>query len=74
MSRTKRNSPGARPGKPQRNITVRSTRRTPPDLHKLSRALLDLAAAQAEADAQGSAQAKGSKQEAAEAGSAEDHS
>ena len=49
MSRTNRKRPGARPGGPRRRITVRSTKRTPPDLRKLSRALLDLAAAQAEA-------------------------
>lgn len=55
MSRTNRKKPGARRNPQPRRITVRSTRRTPPDLRKLSRALLDLAAAQAEADAQASA-------------------
>jgi hypothetical protein len=35
---------------------VRSQRRTPPDLRKLSRALIALALAQAEADAQAEAQ------------------
>ena len=44
MSRTNRKRPGARPGGPRRRITVRSTKRTPPDLRKLSRALLDLGA------------------------------
>lgn len=59
MSRTNRNQPGSRTkGKSPRRITVRSTRRTPPDLHKLSRALLELAAAQAEADAEASAGTK----------------
>lgn len=61
MSRTSRNRPGSRPRKAQRRITVRSTRRTPPDLHKLSRALLELAAAQAEADAQAAADSGKSK-------------
>jgi hypothetical protein len=37
---------------PERRISVRAVRRDPPDLRKLSRALIALAAAQAEADAQ----------------------
>ena len=36
----------------ERRIRVRSVRRDPPDLKKLSRALIALALAQAEADAQ----------------------
>jgi|GEM_PF-2817952 hypothetical protein len=63
MSRTNRKRPGARPGGPRRRITVRSTKRTPPDLRKLSRALLDLAAAQAEADAQAVAETTKTQQE-----------
>lgn len=35
-----------------RQLSVRSVRRDPPDLRKLSRALIELAAAQAEADAE----------------------
>ena len=36
----------------ERRISVRAVRRDPPDLHKLSRALLALAQAEAEAEAQ----------------------
>jgi len=36
----------------ERRISVRAIRRDPPDLHKLSRALLALAQAEAEAEAQ----------------------
>jgi hypothetical protein len=36
----------------KKRITVRVTRRDEPDIRKLSRALIDLVAAQAEADAQ----------------------
>lgn len=36
----------------QRNISVRDVRRDPPDLRRLGRAIIALAAAQAEADAE----------------------
>ena len=45
----------------QRHIRVRGQRRNPPDLRKLSRALIALAQAQAEADAEAQHQAGGSK-------------
>lgn len=47
----------------QRNISVRAVRRDPPDLRKLSRALIQLAVAEAEAEAQQAA----AGQDAAEA-------
>jgi hypothetical protein len=46
-----RSGPGRGRGK-QRNISVRAVRRDPPDLRKLSRALIQLAIAEAEAEAQ----------------------
>lgn len=39
-------------GRPERRISVRAVRRDPPDLKKLSQALIALALAQAEKDAQ----------------------
>jgi hypothetical protein len=53
MSKTYKDSPGrkaARKGR-ERTISVRAVRRNPPDLRKLSRALIQLTVAQAEADA-----------------------
>jgi len=50
-SKQNRSGPGRGRGK-QRNISVRAVRRDPPDLRKLSRALIQLAIAEAEADAQ----------------------
>jgi hypothetical protein len=41
----------------KKKITVRVAHRTEPDIRKLSRALIDLAIAQAEADAQAAHQA-----------------
>jgi hypothetical protein len=38
--------------KPERHITVRSVRRDPPDLRKLSRAVIAMALREAEADAE----------------------
>jgi hypothetical protein len=58
MSRTFKDSPNAKsrgPGK-QRNISVRAVRRDPPDLRKLSRALIQLAIAEAEAEAEQTAE------------------
>lgn len=60
MSRTFKDAPGSKqnrsgPGRGrgrQRNISVRAVRRDPPDLRKLSRALIQLAMAEAEAEAQ----------------------
>jgi len=46
-----RSVPGRGRGK-QRNISVRAVRRDPPDLRKLARALIQLAIAEAEAEAQ----------------------
>jgi hypothetical protein len=57
MSKTYKDSPNrrtARRGR-ERTISVRAVRRDPPDLRKLSRALIQLAMAQAEADAQAAA-------------------
>ncbi|MFL6164298.1 MAG: hypothetical protein ACJ74U_19015 [Jatrophihabitantaceae bacterium] len=50
-SKQNRSGPGRGRGK-QRNISVRAVRREPPDLRKLSRALIQLAIAEAEAEAQ----------------------
>jgi len=44
----------------QRNISVRAVRRDPPDMRKLARALIQLAVAQAETDAQAATTAKAS--------------
>lgn len=63
MSRTFKDSPhrkadrgrSGRRGR-QRHISVRSIRRDPPDLHKLSRAVIALAMAQADAEAQAAAE------------------
>jgi hypothetical protein len=58
MSRTFKDSPNGKhrgPGK-QRNISVRAVRRDPPDLRKLSRALIQLAIAEAEAQTQQTAE------------------
>jgi hypothetical protein len=41
-----------RGGRPERRISVRAVRRDPPDLKKLSQALIALALAQAEKEAQ----------------------
>jgi len=49
-SKQNRSGPGRGRGK-QRNISVRAVRRDPPDLRKLSRALIQLAMAEAEAEA-----------------------
>lgn len=51
MSKTRKDAPN-RKGARDRQISVRAVRRDPPDLRKLSRALIQLAIAQAEADAQ----------------------
>jgi hypothetical protein len=54
MSRTYKDSPNGKrrgPGR-QRNISVRAVRRDPPDLRKLSRALITLATAEAAAEAE----------------------
>jgi hypothetical protein len=48
MGKTKRRGGGT----PERRISVRAVRRDPPDLKKLSQALISLAIAQAEAEAQ----------------------
>jgi len=40
----------------KRKVTIRTVRREPPDLRKLSRALIALAIAQSEADAQADAE------------------
>jgi hypothetical protein len=41
-----------RAGRPERRLSVRAVRRDPPDLKKLSQALIALALAQAEKEAQ----------------------
>lgn len=50
MASKSRNRKGGR--HPERRISVRAVRRDPPDLKKLSQALIALAMAQAEAEAQ----------------------
>ena len=45
----------------QRRISVRAVRRDPPDLRKLSRALINIALEQAAAEAAAEAQAKSAK-------------
>ena len=58
MSRTFKDAPGNRPDRSgpgrgrgkRRNISVRAVRRDPPDLRKLSRALIQLAITEAEAE------------------------
>jgi hypothetical protein len=66
MSKTFKDSPkykqqrtGRRGSGRQRNISVRAVRRDPPDLRKLSRALIQLAVAQVEADARAEAKDSG---------------
>jgi hypothetical protein len=56
MSRTYKDSPKG--GGRQRHISVRAVRRNPPDLRKLSRALIALAMAQAASEAAAEAEAK----------------
>lgn len=59
MSKTYKDSPkskAARKGR-ERNISVRAVRRDPPDLPKLSRALISLAMAEAAAEAEARAAA-----------------
>lgn len=55
MSRTYKDSPNAKHTRPRtgrrRDISVRAVRRDPPDLRKLSRALIAQATAEAEAEA-----------------------
>jgi hypothetical protein len=51
-------SKAARKGR-ERHISVRAVRRDPPDLRKLSRALITLALAEAAAEAEAEAQASG---------------
>ncbi len=58
MSKTYKDSPkrkAARRGR-ERHISVRAVRRDPPDLRKLSRALITLAMAEAAAEAEAKAQ------------------
>lgn len=57
MSKSKRNP--VRGGGRQRHISVRAVRRDPPDLRRLSRALIQMAIAQAEAEAAAQAQMAG---------------
>jgi len=59
MSKTHKDSPkrkAARKGR-ERSISVRAVRRDPPDLRKLSRALITLAMAEAAAEAEAEARA-----------------
>ncbi len=57
-TRRKKNHGSARS---ERHISVRAVRRDPPDLQKLSRALITLALAEAEAEAQNTKEAAGNK-------------
>jgi hypothetical protein len=54
MSKTYKDSPDRKRARKsrQRNISVRAVRREPPDLRKLSRALISLAMAEAAAEAE----------------------
>ena len=61
MSRTYRNNDG------DRRIRVKGVRRNPPDLRRLSRALIELAIAQAEQEAAAEAEALKLDEEAAKA-------
>jgi hypothetical protein len=54
MSKTRRNT--SKGGGADRHISVRAVRRNPPDLRKLSRALIQLAIAQAAAEAEAQAE------------------
>lgn len=58
-NRSRKRKGGHQPG---RRIVVRGERRKEPDLRKLARALIDVAQAQAEADAQASHDARRSKE------------
>jgi hypothetical protein len=51
-SSKKRNNRSRRLPREERRITVRGIRRDPPDVHKLSKALIGLAMAEAEREAQ----------------------
>jgi hypothetical protein len=64
MSRTKKDSRGR--GGRERHISVRAVRRNPPDLRKLPRALIQLAMAQAAAEAHAQQQAAATKEPPAE--------
>lgn len=52
----------SRDKQPGRRITIRSVRRDPPDVRKLSRALIELAYAQAKAEADAEVEHKSSVQ------------
>ncbi len=65
MSRTHRHGPTG--GKRNRHISVRAVRRQQPDLHKLSRALIELALEQAAAEAAAKAQAERTQTDTPEA-------
>ena len=76
MSKTYKDSPkskAARKGR-ERHISVRAVRRDPPDLRKLSRALITLAMAEAaaEAEAQAAATLPSKNQPAAEPSESDD--
>lgn len=57
--------------RPERHITVRSVRRDPPDLRKLSRAVIALAMADAEAEANNAAEKTGAPDLSDQVGQAE---
>jgi predicted GTPase len=68
MSKTHKDSQkskASRKGR-ERHISVRAVRRDPPDLRKLSRALITLAMAEAAAEAAAQAQTKATDQSATE--------
>jgi hypothetical protein len=73
MSRTFKDSPQRKQNRDRdgrqrrRNISVRSVRRDPPDLRKLSRAVIALAMAQADAEVQAAADAEQPTEEAPDA-------
>lgn len=65
MSRTRKDARSYKPK--ERHISVRAVRRNPPDLRKLSRALIELAMAEAAAEAEAQAQAQSGVQDPARA-------
>jgi TPP-dependent pyruvate/acetoin dehydrogenase alpha subunit len=72
MTQRKRPDRRRRRGR-SRRISVRGVRREPIDKRRLSRAVIDLAVAQAEADAQAEAEAREQVDQAAEAEASDDH-
>jgi len=80
MARTYKDSPQSKQNRDggsgrgrKRHISVRSVRRDPPDVRRLSRAVIALALAQADAEAQAAADQQAAEQAEAEPDSEEPH-